>query len=102
MSELPSVTEVHSALEQEIHKHIHCVVKLKAEFDVLTHCIKEAEFKCDNLANEIKELEQLGKEAELIDQKKLTLFKEFAKGKFFRDKKDCKAMDMTKVNQDLN
>ena len=70
MSELPSVTETHSALEQKIHKSIHCVVKLNAEFDVLIHCIKEAEFKCDNLAYEIKELEQLGKEAKLIDQKK--------------------------------
>ena len=70
MSELPSVMEAHSALEQEIHKYIQCLVKLKAEFDLLTHRIKEAEVTCDNLANEIKKLEQLGKETDLIDQKK--------------------------------
>ena len=70
MSELPSVMESHSALEQEIYKYIQCLVKWKAEFDVLTHCVKETEVTCDNLANEIKKLEHLGKETNLVDQKK--------------------------------
>ena len=83
MSELPCVTEVHSALEQEIYKYIQCLVKLKAEINVLTHCIKEAEFSCDNLANEIKKLEQMGKETNLIDQKKMNTFQRICKGKIF-------------------